>query len=251
MYLISKHKDYYDTALGFGIDASIVYKRDEVVMELPIAETILKGLPSRGEYEYTSYRRSDASYNAIPFVIGFCGKMYLGYTVSVSVWERSGSKIYTRICWSVDDIEQFLIDYKLEESLIKFNEPAKKSKSFWYTPFRKFLVLDAQAELNKNQTLLDIFVNYKTPIFKLGSAGELISFIKYALIVNPVLRKVEFYRVVDAYTAFQEISHYISGVLTVPPDNHHVSDKTMLIKRGFDDMSFKTLSPGKKFNRRK
>ena len=71
------------------------------------------------------------------------------------------------------------------------------------------------------------------------------------LVVNPCLRDLEFQRVVDPFTAHQELSQYLSGVLTNNNEPPQLTDqKVKRDKAGFDNNSFKTRSPGKKAKRR-
>ena len=56
-----------------------------------------------------------------------------------------------------------------------------------------------------------------------------------AVIINPVLRDYEFEKVVDPYTAAQEIDMFLSN-LAVRPDKEpdKIDDKTKIISHGFD-----------------
>ena len=80
MYIISKFRDYYDGAVGTGIDKTIVYERKFISMPIPnhIKEQIQERDAWRGlfthTYGYTQLPKG--KYNTYLIVIGFCGKLY-------------------------------------------------------------------------------------------------------------------------------------------------------------------------------
>jgi len=60
------------------------------------------------------------------------------------------------------------------------------------------------------------------------------------LIYNPVLKDIEFYKVIDSVTAFQEVSMFISGVLGGnSPEMVQLEDKELIQKHGFNKLSFR------------
>lgn len=68
MIINSKFHDYYDTALAYGVDKTIVLNRHEQVVDTP---EVISKLPTR----YSWGRLGQELYG---FWIGFCGKMYYG-----------------------------------------------------------------------------------------------------------------------------------------------------------------------------
>jgi hypothetical protein len=65
------------------------------------------------------------------------------------------------------------------------------------------------------------------------------------MIYNPKLKDWQFYRIVDTYTAYQEVFMYL-GSLAVPlKEIPEISDKIMRDAKGFDEWSFKK-PPSKK-----
>lgn len=66
------------------------------------------------------------------------------------------------------------------------------------------------------------------------------------IVFNDKLEPLEFYRVIDPYTAFQEIDMYIGNILVGVNDSvPAVSDKDMIEAKGFDNKSFRK-DPSKK-----
>ena len=59
--------------------------------------------------------------------------------------------------------------------------------------------------------------------------------------VNPCLKDLDFAKVVDPYTAFQELEAYISGVLgAAHPKLIEITNDDMRDKKGFDKYSFRS-----------
>ena len=79
MLIIKKYKDYYDGAVGMGIDKTIVYERKLNAMLIPshIKEKI-KEEKNWGTYsfttQYASFHLPEKKYNTYLIVVGFCGK---------------------------------------------------------------------------------------------------------------------------------------------------------------------------------
>ena len=78
MKIISKLKDYYDGGSVYGIDEAVVLVRtisdeekgkDISIKDLGILPSGTKGLEKKGDVEYN------------PFLIGFCGKIFVGYKI--------------------------------------------------------------------------------------------------------------------------------------------------------------------------
>lgn len=258
MLIFSKYKDYYDNILSHGIDKSLVYKREEQYFLLdcnPFKMGNNIGINKENVELLSELRNNLPMYDrnwfvAIPFFIGFCGKIYLGYKLKYSY---NGSK--ESIAWSVQDIVNFLEENKLEIELEKFQTPNKKSKSAKKRIFidqrNKFCYNDMKDifELyNHDVRLTKMFIEYKVPIFSINFKQRMYTM---EVTLNPNLKDCGFIKVIDPYTAFQEISMYIGGVLGVDaPETVVISDKEKAIKHGMDKTSFRTPSPGKKFNRR-
>lgn len=272
IYIISKFHDYYDSVLAQGIDKTLVYKRETQEFTINInpyrtweqvgaphllefGEELRANIPRIQNRDWVCM---DEEFYATPVVVGFCGKMHLGYRLETSVWQYMGSKKIVQFAWSTNDIICFLKENKMEKSLEKFtgeNEKLSKTYRRWghgkNDKFKKFRkeVMDEVFPMYQNDTrFTNMFIQYNTPVFSW-------EFKQYSydvvLKVNPVLTDYEFIKHVDPYTAFQEISMFLGGVLGVgTPEIVTISDKEKAVKHGMDKTSFRNPSPGKKFNRR-
>lgn len=236
MYIISKNKDYYDGVVGsVGMDKTIVYERETI--EIDDSKKMLKEFQHHRNWNDRRENRflniSYANTDSIKyeknnfFIVGFCGKLYLGWKFhyKVNVWDEEISKI--GIKWKTDIIYGF--------------ENAKKfiKTSYW----RSNLKDDVEYVINYDP--INMFRELKSPIFiydgdKSKPRG------KDAMIINPILKEWEFYKVVDAFTAFTELQMFIGGVLGIgEKEIVEIEDKYKIPQHGFDKWSFRR-EPSKK-----
>lgn len=237
MRIISKFKDYYDIGLNKGVDKTIIYNRVSNCLDVvPSIRFDKKNETQIDEVKISKYLTSikDSSrFELRPFYVGFCGKLYLGLR------NHKGLNIY-----SSEDYQKLLTEKYLSNPFIN---TYKRS-------FGKYLGYEKNLLSHKNVDQIfdefgvreigdELFSEYNTPIFIIYS-----NFLKinWSFEINPMLKSYDFVKVFNPYSAFQEISMYISGVLGIgekPIIN--ISDRDMLYKHGFDKYSFKT-SKGKK-----
>ena len=80
----------------------------------------------------------------------------------------------------------------------------------------------------------------ETPCFSIES-GLLEPWYKTTLIVNPTLRSYQFFKVIDPFTAYQELSMFLGNNLVTQKDpNPPISDVDKRDTHGFNEWSFKT-----------
>ncbi len=218
MLIISDYKDYYDSvAYSKGVDKTIVYRRTELGVQA-------KELYHAGRdksYRFPSYKINVAKRGEVKefktYIIGFCGKLYPMMILETSTGSYVSDPAKTSYIYDIDVIEEL----------------CKKYDNFSYYPFYiyKNMLTDGK--------VLDLFYKHKTPIFMLRQV-ELSFWGKVSgsgcnVQINTELKRFEFYKVVDSYTAFQEIEMYISGVLGVDSQKPiEVSDRSKIEGHGFD-----------------
>lgn len=218
MLILSNFKDYYDGVVGtFGIDKTIVYKRMTKEYEpkskgYPKIFDELKYLKKYYSFSYFSFSKYKDYNNYSFFIIGFCGKMYLGF------------KLY-------HDYEFKFLTYDPEVIKDKLKISKREAKDF-----------DTLCEKIINYDPIEIHREFKTPIFIYDENGYTHSYrLNRHFYINPELNDYEFYKVVDPVTAFQEIQMYLSGVLGTGEKNIiEIDDKYKIPQHGFDNWSFKT-----------
>lgn len=231
MYIISKHKDYYDGVVGsIGIDKTIVYERSLNIIDTDSEkpkEFKRKKFPWNDKNQFIDAcqleldHTKNHNFNDISgFVVGFCGKLYLGWKLvrSKDVWSNNVNGYIkhneTKIVYGYENV----IDYVKE-----------KDYSNHMVNYINYV---------NNYDPIHIFRDIKAPVFLYDNyRNHRNDSIFY---INPILKDWEFYKVVDSFTAFQEISMFISGVLGVgDKDIVEVDDKYKISGHGFDKWSFR------------
>jgi hypothetical protein len=240
MYIISKFKDYYDTAMGSaGTDKKLIYNRETKVGNFHIEGKPVKwGKKSGAEYliEGNRWYNFSNSLDTQLYFIGFCGKIY--------PLIRQEYRIPKKFINSVQELgNEFIYDKE------KINDILQKHNYFnnWNAQFSN---LD---EMIQKIESANLFIENKTTSFILshfkvaanfwnnyGPEKEWLKWTpvakeKYNIITNPQLKTFEFFRVVDPYQAFQEISMYLGGVLGTEGNGMvEISDKDKILQYGFD-----------------
>lgn len=243
MKIISKYNDYYDSVMRIAYDDHIIYVRkgseepDTVIISnRNYVHHDMNHKDMRDVFNnqyFQSYARSSPSiwstarhiHNAYmkinkkipiifevePFLIGFCGKFFIGYRLK---W---GDKIY-------------IINKKSD----KIFESIDKKVVINYTPD----IIRGNPD--------DIFIKYGCPIFLMTFNHSYSNPHVGHIYKNPILKNFGFQRIYDPYTAFQEISMYLGSVFVDDnTDMDNVNDFDMSRAKGFDEWSFKKM-PSKK-----
>jgi hypothetical protein len=245
MRIISKFVDFYDAVQAMGIDKELIYLREESEIKLQSSkdetknsdliikinkefENIFNAVRPLSRYNNIASLRTNTiggvDYNLQLIIIVFCGKVYPA--VRVDIFSKS-----QKVLFNFQEIEEYLLKNKLV---------IKESRRWNSGSTEK--ILGEIFKFQGKEINYSWFFNIKAPVFVLDGQK---------FIINPNLKKYNFVKVKDPYTAFQEIAMFLGGVLGFKaPATINISDKDMMFKKGFDNTSFKTISPGKKFNRR-
>ena len=245
MRIVSDFRDYYDCVQSYGQDQSRVWVRNKDVQERAWP------YPTIGRRWYWTSRLGISQ-----FMVGFCGRVYPALRLSLGDTEPFVTVFNTH------EFDRFVeCNFKHRE----FRHYATETKNSWKTRkhgigilrciVEKFFTLWAHDKDSHSNLFLDahcpIFVAKHTDSFRgkdpfvfHGAAnnepeGKDVSW--------ATLREMEFYRLFDTYTAFQEIQMYTDGVLGF--SNPHVpvpDDKTLAEVKGFDKHSFRREPRNKK-----
>jgi len=239
MYIISKHKDYYDGVVGsVGMDKTLVYERN--TEEITDTKLMPKEFRPKSTWGWRGHDRHNPFLNIgyldidhkktkkyeerTFFIVGFCGKLYLGW------------KLYYK--------EKELNRYGLLEDV------GKADIVYGYENVKEFLRnaywgsnINDDVEYVMNYNPIHIFRELHTPVFIHETRRD------NALIVNPCLKEWEFYKVVNTFQAFQEISMFMGGVLgSGEKEIIVVEDKYKIAQHGFDKWSFRKMPEDGKGN---
>lgn len=229
MRIISKFKDYYDSALAYGRDESLVYVREEELIPYvhptdqkkhPETFARIEGVPYVGrdkpevnirpEYRIPYDIRNDVKRSA---TIAFCGKVYPWYAVKVKTPE--GQLNYDNGIW-IDSFDKRFDEYvtlSRNWRQMSANEREWESWAEWFAENSGY----EDARLN---------LHFNSPIVIYQGSSWLI---------NAQLTNFNFQRIVDPYTAFQELSMFVGGVLGSNAALPEIqTDKQKVLSHGFD-----------------
>lgn len=247
MKIISKYKDFYDSAQALGIDKTLLYKRFQETHSIenlpnfkPFNEDIWKNLPepymisTSGEFYHTSKELIHIEYSSL----GFCGQLfpYIRFVRKVNKEVVSRSTFY-----KAEKANEFMNKLKSKFPKLSYMSEFYRCEK----PNEEELKTYLSADVFKKDKL-DWFQQVNSPTFvfneepyqkhqssdfqKVNNKSSL----GYVL-TNPILKEFEFYKVKDNYTCYQELSQFLSGVLTqreIRKDN--LTDIQKVEQHGFD-----------------
>lgn len=218
MRIISRFHDYYDVVMKSGMDREVVYVRErkDIVLDDNCGIDF-------------STRNASSNHVVNTVLLGYCGQIFKVYTVKVS-WSF-GDRLY--VFHKYDEFEEFMRINSLGSS---YDFRANRWWPGQYARFEKF----------DTSKLLDLFHKYQTPLFIVSYEHHWRSKSKATITLGPSLKDLEFARVKDPFTAYQDIFQYVAGVLNRPENKMvEISDKDKVHKHGFDKWSFRQKGPKK------
>lgn len=224
MLIISKFHDYYDSAMGMGIDKTVVYNR-----------TVKDDREERRYHRYQLHSKKK-SWHVNIFIVGFCGELYPCIKLTEDLIHNPKSFFF----YELNKLETFIVEEEISIDV----------KRRW-----RGIVSIPHARMNNTYARQDWFDLKTHTDKKLDSKFEqekcpVFMWTKRGMVWNPNLKDIGFQKVIDPYTAFQEVYMYISGVLgTNENEMVTISDEDKLHKKGFFEWSFKKLPGGKKRNK--
>lgn len=262
MKIISKYSDYYDTALSLGIDESVVYIRknkkvgfltdeaysrdslfalDDVRRRSP---NILNAIPSNIIKFYediqdfhinsslnVSNGRLSCRFSLRSRYILFAGELVQMIFLEGSVGNGHNQTEVSECVYSYEQLIKCLSKYIDKRDINTYMKGNKRwSKASRESAFTNFFSIRKQGYEFFHHTL-------DAPIIELK---------KMSYIRNPCLKELNFARYYDAFTAFQNLSMFISGVLGgQSPKLVEIEDKYRIVSHGFDiKTSFRNRKEG-------
>lgn len=259
MRIISKYKDYYDPIMRTGFDPSIVYMRsgymdNPIVIngygsDCPVSRAVLNSINTDliGDPYYWLGRTSKKvpsiartrkdirqTFKKIypkyileyidTYIIGFCGKFYITHKISF-ITKYARYPTYTQILASRNgQVTQFI---KNQDTLVIGETPDIVAGE----PNTIFELLECPA------FVIDLARQY--------SDG-------WGLLRNPVLKNYGLEKIIDPYTAFQELTMYIGNILVDDnTDMESISDESLMKSKGFDEWSFKKVGKNSRYHTEK
>ncbi|MBK9153905.1 MAG: hypothetical protein IPM25_06755 [Chloracidobacterium sp.] len=203
MKLHSDFHDYYDHAIGYGIDEKVHYNRYAKPVEITL----------KTEFDRPLHPRSG--------FLGFCGNLFP--FVQLSRYDKKRDYDWEdeydgRI---VEDFSAFSLDeYKeKEEAWDEYSDDIGFSSDIRLKQFFGDWRMHSDA----------LFVELQCPVWMMLFYQE-----SPNGVLNPRLKNLGFERIRDAFTAFQEISMYVANILIEQKEIGIVDDKHRIEQHGFD-----------------
>jgi len=241
MRILSNFKDYYDHAMAYGQDPSLLFDRKQEEFtayftgRVPLKSDIfasfksaklpeiLKNLTSFSLDNYASRMLLNRSLNTGYIVL--CGKLYpfveyLQYNQLKHAYER-----------------EYFFEY---ETLAAFLKKENIAPYYIENNLKDFLSLTYRQD-HKSKTkidrdiLLEDCVKNKTPLISLERAGGHSGFL---MTLNPCLKSKGFQQVLQSHEVYQELEMFL-GILKSQEPPVTVSNEDKIVAHGFDSKSFK------------
>jgi hypothetical protein len=217
MRIISDFKDYYDSVSHQYLDKEVIYKR------------LCHSFLLKDKWPHS---RSIASSNGVSFsvdyiLLGFCG----------SLFPAIGIRSVTN-----PNMNAVLYDYQSYENKVRSEQlPVEKSYKFFFRSYDTSLSSIQRFFKEDFNRFQGLFAKHNTPCFMVVYGQD-----DPKIVVNPILKDLDFFKVKDPYTAHQEVYQFVTGNLNQPENSMvKISDKDKISKHGFDKWSFRKM-PSKK-----
>jgi len=257
MRIISKYKDYYDGVQSLGMDTSLVFERFEKVIGIERLNNYSKfesGLwESYLTMQYVNILGDKFKEYRIKtefILIGFCGKLYpcIGF-----LHLQEGVEIKRVSTYSTDTTLEYIQKLTEQFGKIEFIEEYNQGCE----PTNK----DLDNYFNHKVYSIDYsewFQEIESPIFQFTENPKLEYDMKQRKWLNKddliyvkrnfQLSKYQFFKAVDSYSAFQELSQFLGGILTKRESiKDNLTDKDKVKQHGFDlKYGFRTRPKKKK-----
>lgn len=206
MILHTDFHDYYDNAIGFGVDQKVHYNRFTKEIEV-----ILKTKNDRPVHNHSG-------------LLGFCGFTYPFIKLH---------KLDKRFWRGLDDEPP-----KVIETYFAYSYEAYKGKEVeWQNFSNDFGYWDRVRDIKLKQFFTGwamqsdtVFREHKIPTWVMNfNSGK-----EKNGIANPKLKDFQFEQIKDSTTAFQDISMYLANILVEQKEVVVIDDKHRIQQHGFD-----------------
>ena len=243
MQIKSSFKDYMDGMQRYGIDKDTVWLRYPQVRE--VSELDIGLLPKSDyfhvwdgkKHEYLESYLLDEVESLVPMALGFCGKIYHFYLAKLNDQKTKG-------VYSLEDLKK-ICKRELPDCFYE-------SRFYYggvYPTFYEFFELKTTPYEDPR---LFAYLKVATFLYYEGKKWDGSHYKCFnSHVTNPRLSDLGFASVKDPFAAYQEVNMFLNGPLVQREDPLQITDSIVLRDaKGFDDKSFKQISPGKKARRR-
>lgn len=235
MKIYSKFHDYYDSAMGYGVDNHIHWNRTTKSIKERIYNTVHIG------------SLHPFNISAEIHIIGFCGKIYPVVEVFKTINNQVKTYGYAYSSKEILNIFNKILKKNEIEKIFPKNKTRDKWHSQYYIEFTQ-QKMDTFFEQHTGESIgLDLFVKYKTPIIVTRRERGFPRDGEYGTFINDKLNSYSFQKIFDPFAAYQEIEMFMGGVLGLnDPETIKIEDKYLAKQKGFDEWSFKKMPTKRK-----
>jgi hypothetical protein len=238
MRIISDFHDYYDSVQATGQDLSLVYVRTRKEVKL---DRNSYRFPCFEQTAMRTWRWGCRGAEIEQFTIGFCGKVYP--ILRLSYRRQTDLKAIEELCFKLSDVDAFIDQHFKKHEIEAYRAKPRgwRFPSSWERgqrrdKFKEFF----EAFATKQSAFKETFIANQCPIFVASvSSGTNTRMRDYKIVYNDSLKELEFYRIVDTFTAFQELQMYVGATAQPNKPIPTISDKDMVSIKGFDKWSFR------------
>lgn len=246
MKIISEFRDYYDVVQALGQDQTLVYlrKREKAPKDWKWPFPVFKGLDGY-------WRSTPEGLSIGEYIVGFCGKIYPA--LKLSKWLMGEGKSVEKICHDLAAVDHFVETHFREKDVEHYYEKHNhidSRVSRWMYIRRHHSIEEFFRECEeKRDVFRELFIEHHCPVFvsRMGTCGWWHDGKRgwvheprdVETVFNGSLREVEFYRVVEPFMAFQEISMFMSNLAVPFKQIPEISDKVLAEAKGFNKWSFR------------
>jgi len=222
MKIYSKFRDYYDSVQIHGQDDTVHYIRNTEQIEFPknLQDKLFNDTRKISLYHLDDKK---ASVELRSFIILFCGKIFRGFKLVE----------YNRTDDTTVDLGKYF--YDIESTLKFYEESVADRKNLWkyWSDLTHTKVINNWLSKKNTDELETYAIENKIAIA---------CFSDNIALKNPCLSNYEFFRLVEPYSAYQELDMFISGILSKDPNMMvEISDKDRIDQHGFNEWSFRKL----------
>lgn len=242
MRIISKFSDYYDAVQAQGQDRSMVFVREQ--QQFTRCHSNKELTPALAQFVDFAARHTPANLRLSPEkreylsvevefgLVLFAGRLY-PYAELRRLPRALGSWVEPYFIYSHDELARVLDEYDFD--LAKRDKRAEQ----WEARFNAASHLN-----NKGGSSAEFFALTGSDRLMELAMSERLATARWArrmdlLDVNPRLADLQFYRQLDAWQAFQELSMYWGNLAAPDRVPVVIEDKYRIVQHGFDKYSFR------------
>lgn len=239
MRIISDFHDYYDSVQAAGQDQTLVYFRARREVELDSATypfPFFRGWS-------TFYHRRTQGATVAQHIVGFCGRIFPVLALSPS--SRLATDSGAVFCHTLADVDSWIETHCRKREIQAYLSKPRRwrlADDAWPRGQRRENFAEFFAVCAAKQSAFgSLFVDSRCPIFvaSVSWVANTHGLSTFKIVYNACLKELQFFRVIDTFTAFQELQMFLGAMAQPNKPIPNVSDKDMVSIKGFDEWSFR------------